>query len=269
MFRSLLQIVDELFETDILKIHLLKWVSEGILQFPDYMGTGFGLIIMILLVHVYPIGFPTKGSGSLSQALADCITDFGGEIRLNTKVDSVFVESGRAVGLRSTDGEEFHARDAVIAGIHPARLNNFVSGLDAAMLARAKRLKNAPYTLFKVDAALDRSVEELSSRITRELSEPAANCINATTLQPRSAGAGALGRDQGGCCRPADRQPVALFPRPQRKHRRARSGQPARHETLVAPQLRQWRSPRRGATIVPDDGFPPDARTGALCSARR
>ena len=53
MFRSPLQIVDELFETDILKIHLLKWVSEGILQFPDDMGTGFGLIIMILLVHFY------------------------------------------------------------------------------------------------------------------------------------------------------------------------------------------------------------------------
>ena len=61
MFRSPLQIVDELFETDILKIHLLKWVSEGILQFPDDMGTGFGLIIMILLVHFYPVGLPDQG----------------------------------------------------------------------------------------------------------------------------------------------------------------------------------------------------------------
>ncbi len=79
---------------------------------------------MILLVHFYPVGFPTKGSGSLSQALADCIADFGGEVRCNTKIDSVIVESGRAVGLRSVDGEEFRAKDAVIAGIHPARLDS-------------------------------------------------------------------------------------------------------------------------------------------------
>jgi len=282
MFRSPLQIVDELFETDILKIHLLKWVSEGILQFPDDMGTGFGLIIMILLVHFYPVGFPTKGSGSLSQALADCLADYGGEIRCNTKIDSVIVESGRAVGLRCVDGEEFRAKDAVIAGIHPARLDAFVSGLDADMLARAKRVKNAPYTLFKVDAALDRSVEELSiedpggtgafrrqlhhrhhaaglprqfrtaapgpagggkpaaRRRDHRLPRPATGGQVAAlpdqlpALQPRSAGPGALGRDQGGRGRPADRQPVTLLPRPFRKRDRARSGQPARHGTLVA-----------------------------------
>jgi phytoene dehydrogenase-like protein len=183
MFRSPLQIVDELFETDILKIHLLKWVSEGILQFPDDMGTGFGMIIMILLVHFHPVGFPTQGSGALSEALAACIRDNGGEIRLNTKIDSVIVESGRAVGLRTANGEEFRARDAVVAGIHPARLVHFVSGLDAAMLARAKRVKNAPYTLFKVDAALDKSAEQLSAKIPAELAHSAANCITATTLQ--------------------------------------------------------------------------------------
>ncbi|MCX7677493.1 MAG: NAD(P)/FAD-dependent oxidoreductase [Alteraurantiacibacter sp.] len=183
MFRSPLQIVDELFETEILKIHLLKWVSEGILQFPDDMGTGFGLIIMILLVHFYPVGFPTKGSGALSRALADCLTDHGGEIRCNTRVDSVIVEGGRAAGLRTADGEQFRARDAVIAGIHPARLDTFVSGLDADMLARAKRVRNAPYSLFKIDAALNRSVEELSTRIPAELRHSAANCINATSLQ--------------------------------------------------------------------------------------
>jgi phytoene dehydrogenase-like protein len=212
MFRSPLQIVDELFETDILKIHLLKWVSEGILQFPDDMGTGFGLIIMILLVHFYPVGFPTKGSGSLSQALADCIADFGGEIRCNTKVDSVIVESGRAIGLRSVEGEEFRAKDAVVAGIHPARLDAFVSGLDEAMLARAKRVKNAPYTLFKVDAALDRSVEELSSKIPPELAESAANCITATTLQGFLQSFEPLRREQPGVENPLHGGGIIGFP---------------------------------------------------------
>lgn len=182
MFRSPLQIVDELFETEILKIHLLKWVSEGILQFPDDMGTGFGMIIMILLVHFYPVGFPVKGSGDLSRALVDCIQDHGGEVRCNTEIDQVLVESGRAVGLRSTEGEEFRGKDAVVAAIHPNLLDQFVTGLDRDLVARAKRVRNAPYTLFKVDAALDRSVEELSSKIPPELAHSAANCITATTL---------------------------------------------------------------------------------------
>ncbi len=182
MLRSPLQIVDELFETDILKIHLLKWVSEGILQFPDDMGTGFGMIIMILLVHFYPVGFPVKGSGDLSRALVDCIVDHGGEVRCNTEIDQVIVESGRAVGLRSTEGEEFRAKDAVVAGIHPNLLDQFVAGLEPNMVARAKRVRNAPYTLFKVDAALDRSVEQLSSKIPDILAHSAANCVTATTL---------------------------------------------------------------------------------------
>ncbi|MCB2065678.1 MAG: NAD(P)/FAD-dependent oxidoreductase [Erythrobacter sp.] len=183
MFRSPLQIVDELFETDILKIHLLKWVSEGILQFPDDMGTGFGMIIMILLVHFYPVGFPVKGSGDLTRALVECIEDHGSEVRCGVEIDQVIVESGRAVGLRSTEGEEFRGRDAVVAGIHPNLLDQFVEGLDGDMIARAKRVKNAPYTLFKVDAALDRSAAELSSKIPEVLKESAANCITATSLQ--------------------------------------------------------------------------------------
>ena len=182
MFRSPLQIVDELFETDILKIHLLKWVSEGILQFPDDMGTGFGMIIMILLVHFYPVGFPVKGSGDLSRALVDCIIDHGGEVRCDTQIDQVIVESGRAVGLRSSEGEEFRAKDAVIAGIHPSVLDQFVEGVDENILGRGKRMKAAPYTLFKVDAALDKSAEELSTKVPEILAESAANCITTNTL---------------------------------------------------------------------------------------
>jgi len=182
MFRSPLQIVDELFESDLLKIFILKWASEGILQFPDDMGTGLGVIIMIVMTHYYPIGFAKGGSGQLSRALVDCIKDHGGEVRLNTEINSVIVESGRAVGLRSTEGEEFRAKDAVVAAIHPNLLGDFVEGLDEALLRRASKVRTAPYTLFKVDAALDKPPTAFAGNLPEEVFGTAANTIHATNL---------------------------------------------------------------------------------------
>jgi len=182
MFRSPLQIVDEMFESDLLKIFILKWVSEGILQFPDDMGTGLGMMMMIVMTHKYPIGFAAKGSGDLSRALADCIKDHGGEIKMGVKVDKVLVESGRAVGLRSTEGEEFRAKDAVVAAIHPNLIDEFVEGLDAHLIARAKRVKTAPYTLFKIDAALDKPATAFAGALPEEVFGTAANCVHGTTL---------------------------------------------------------------------------------------
>ena len=182
MFRSPLQIVDELFESDMLKIFILKWASEGILQFPDDMGTGLGVIIMIVMAHYYPIGFATEGSGALAQSMVDCIEDHGGEVRCGVEINQVIVRGGRAVGLRATDGEEFMAKDAVVAAIHPNFLGQFVEGLDQDLLARGKRVRNAPYTLFKVDAALDKPASAFGANIPDEIVGTGANCIHATTL---------------------------------------------------------------------------------------
>ena len=182
MFRSPLQVVDELFESDVLKIFILKWVSEGILQFPDDMGTGLGLMMMIVMTHYYPIGFAARGSGDLSRALIDCFEDHGGEVRYGVEINQVIVEGGRAVGLRSKDGEEFRSKDAVVAAIHPNLLDDFVEGLDDDLVKRAKRVKSAPYTLFKIDAALDKSPIEFGKNIPEEVFGTAANCIHANTL---------------------------------------------------------------------------------------
>ena len=182
MLRSPLQIVDELFESDLLKIFILKWASEGILQFPDDMGTGLGVMIMIVMTHYYPIGFAKGGSGELSRALVDCLEDHGGEIRYNTEINSVIVEGGKAVGLRATTGEEFHGKDAVVAAIHPNLLGDFVDGLDETLLRRAANVKSAPYTLFKVDAALNKPPEAFAGSLPEEVFGTAANTIHATNL---------------------------------------------------------------------------------------
>lgn len=156
MLRSPLQIVNELFESDIVKIHLLKFAGEGFPQFPDDMGTGLALLLSPPFIHKYGVGLPLGGSGDLSKALARCIEHHGGEVLTDCEVSKVLTRNGRAVGLETSSGEQFLAKDAVIASIHPHHLDRFVEDLEPNMLARAKRVEPGPYSILKIDAALDR-----------------------------------------------------------------------------------------------------------------
>jgi phytoene dehydrogenase-like protein len=156
MLRSPLQLVNELFESDALKIHFLKLVGEGFPQFPDDMGTGLAMLLYPPFMHTYRMGLPVGGSGALSDALARCIQHYGGEIITNCEVTKVLTSGTRAIGLQTASGEEFMAKDAVIASIHPHRLEHFVDGLEPSLAARARRVLPGPFSIVKVDAALTR-----------------------------------------------------------------------------------------------------------------
>ena len=147
MSRSSLDIIDSAFEDDRVKIHLLKLVTEN-LQLPDDLGTGMGIYLMPGIIHTYGVSQPIGGSGGLTDALVKCVEAHGGEIRLNAEVASIIVQSGRAVGVRMVDGEEFRARDAVIGAIHPHRLKQFVQDLPEAVERRARRVNTSSFSLF-------------------------------------------------------------------------------------------------------------------------
>lgn len=182
MLRSPLQVVNELFESDALKIHLLKIVGEGLPQFPDDMGTGLAMLLYPPFMHTYRVGLPIGGSGALSAALVKCIEHHGGEIVTNCEVSKVLTKSGRAIGLETTSGEQYMANDAVIASIHPRRLDLFVDGLAPDMLARAKRTVLGPFAILKVDAALTRPLQSKLSGGMSEGSDFLGEYIFANTL---------------------------------------------------------------------------------------
>ncbi|OYW88490.1 MAG: phytoene dehydrogenase, partial [Sphingobium sp. 32-64-5] len=113
MSRSALDVVNQYFESDRLKIHIVRLVTEN-LQMPDELGTGMGAFLMPGIIHTYGVSVPKGGSGQLSKALVRAIEHFGGEVRCNAEVKRVIVSSGKAVGLEMADGETFMARDGVI-----------------------------------------------------------------------------------------------------------------------------------------------------------
>jgi phytoene dehydrogenase-like protein len=146
MQRSSLEIANQSFESDKIKIWLLRLVSEN-LQLPDELGTGFGLYLMPGLMHGYGVSQPVGGSGKLSESLVRCIEHHGGEVRCNSEVTKILTSGGRATGVRLSSGEEFKAVDGVIGAIHPHRLRAFIDGIPEPVLDRAERATLAAFSL--------------------------------------------------------------------------------------------------------------------------
>ncbi|WP_114240617.1 NAD(P)/FAD-dependent oxidoreductase [Dyella sp. C9] len=154
MHRSTLDMVNELYENDKVKIHFMKLLTEN-LQMPDELGTGLGLYVWPGLIHSVPPGMPIGGSGKLTEATVRCIEHHGGEVRLNCEVTKVLTRGGRAVGVQTADGQEILAKDAVIAALHPRVLGRYVEGLDDELLLRASRVKPSSFSLLLGHYALN------------------------------------------------------------------------------------------------------------------
>lgn len=147
MQRSSLDIINQWFEHDKVKMHIARAVSEN-LQLPDELGTGMGTIMFTALMHTYGVSQPYGGSGKLSEAMVRCIEANGGELRYNAEVRRILVSGGKAVGVELADGEKIMARDAVIGSMHPHKIRQFVDGVAEPVLQRAERASLAAFSLF-------------------------------------------------------------------------------------------------------------------------
>jgi len=146
MMRDCLDLVNQLYESDKIKIHLLRLVSEN-LQAPNELGTGMGVLLMPGIIHTYGVSQPVGGSGKLTEALVRCIEAYGGEVRCNAEVARVLTSDGRACGVVLSDGEEIMAKDAVIGALHPHVIRRFVEGVPEPVLKRAERATLAPFSI--------------------------------------------------------------------------------------------------------------------------
>jgi len=107
-------------------------------------------------------GFPVPvgGAGRLTDALVDRLTARGGVVRCSARVVQVLVREGRAVGVRTADGDEIGVGRAVLADTDASKLLLNLVGpqhLPASTLARVPRIQRGGAT-FKVDWALSSPV---------------------------------------------------------------------------------------------------------------
>ncbi|MDX3095566.1 NAD(P)/FAD-dependent oxidoreductase [Streptomyces sp. ME19-03-3] len=124
---------------------------------PEATGSGgFGwLMAMLGQTHGFPV--PVGGAGSLTAALVARLRGHGGTLRCGARVTSVVVRGGRAVGVRTADGDAVPARRAVLADVSvPTLYGALVSADDLpAQVLRDLRRFQWDFATFKVDWALD------------------------------------------------------------------------------------------------------------------
>jgi phytoene dehydrogenase-like protein len=137
MFKSVYDLLSNMFESAEVRIHLAKWCAEA-MEGPDVKGTGATLINLLGLAHSYQAHIPVGGSKAVTNALLRCIEAHGGTIRTLSEVKSIQVSGGRATGVLLVSGDSYVAKDAVLACIHPWHLDEYISGIDPAVAQAAR-----------------------------------------------------------------------------------------------------------------------------------
>ncbi|MEV0692421.1 NAD(P)/FAD-dependent oxidoreductase [Streptomyces sp. NPDC050388] len=124
---------------------------------PEAAGSGGFGWLMSMLGQTYGFPVPSGGSGALTEALSRRLAARGGLLRCGRRVDRVVVREGRAVGVRTADGETIGAGRAVLADVSvPALYGELVDAvhLPAQLVSDLRRFQ-WDFATFKVDWALD------------------------------------------------------------------------------------------------------------------
>jgi phytoene dehydrogenase-like protein len=88
---------------------------------PDGANSGPWVPLTMMALMAGGMATPEGGSEMLARALVRLIEDNGGEIEVESPVDKIVVEGGRAVAVR-TGHKEYRARRAVVASVNPDQL---------------------------------------------------------------------------------------------------------------------------------------------------
>jgi phytoene dehydrogenase-like protein len=117
------ELLDEWFETDVVKGTLAAAAITGLFQGPMAAGTAYTFLHHHVGVGngaMRPCVRVRGGMGGLTAALAAAATQLGVDIRTEAAVEQVIVEDGRATGVVLASGDEIRAK-TVVSNADPRR----------------------------------------------------------------------------------------------------------------------------------------------------
>ncbi len=136
---------------------------------PESAGSGlFGWVLCGLAQqHGFPV--PEGGAGSLTAALVERLRAHGGRLECGRRIERVLVERGRAVGVRTVDGEEIGAGHGVLAGAGAPSLFRDLVGEQHLPRDFIDDLEAFQYdnSTFKVDWSLDAPIPWIAEEARR------------------------------------------------------------------------------------------------------
>ena len=148
------------FDSEFLKAPLARLASEFGAP-PSQKTIGIGSMMMSMR-HNPGMARPRGGTGALVKALLKLVKEKGGEVFCDRAVESVLIgNNGKAEGVRTSNGEDYRAKTAVISNIDARRL--FLNMIPEAASNAAdpdlrerldRRIVNNNETILKIDCAL-------------------------------------------------------------------------------------------------------------------
>jgi len=136
---------------------------------PDSAGGGLFGWVLCGLGQQYGFPVPEGGAGRLTAALVDRLRAHGGQLECGRRVGRVAVEHGRAVGVRTADGEAVGARRAVLAGAGAPALFRDLVGEQHLPAGFVDDLRDFQYdnSTVKVDWSLDGPIPWIAEEARR------------------------------------------------------------------------------------------------------
>jgi phytoene dehydrogenase-like protein len=109
------------FEAESVRALLAPWILHTGLAPGAVMSGLMARLIAFTLEHA---GMPVVKGGSvrLVHAFVDLLTENGASLECGTDVSEILVRDGRARGIRTQDGREYAARDAILCNVTPTQL---------------------------------------------------------------------------------------------------------------------------------------------------
>lgn len=96
----------------------MSWMAFQTAQPLDSPGSGYLAYSLVGGRQRRSWSIPLGGSGSLPRALVRALEDQGGTVVTDTLVTSLIMEDGRCVGVETSGGDQYRARQAVVSSIH-------------------------------------------------------------------------------------------------------------------------------------------------------
>ncbi len=100
----------------------MLWMAFQTAQPVDSAGSGLLAYSIVFGRQRRSWTIPRGGSGELVRGLVEVIEEGGGELLCDRRVVSLVLEDGRCVGVRTEDGEQHLASEAVLSTIHVKHL---------------------------------------------------------------------------------------------------------------------------------------------------
>ena len=117
------------FEHDVIKVVLAYYASIGTFAGPKSPGTAYVIMHHLMGEHqgAGGWGFIRGGMGAITGAIARSGQRFGLSVQTDSPVAEVLVSSGRATGVRTSDGREYQSRIVVCNAAAPVLFRRLVA----------------------------------------------------------------------------------------------------------------------------------------------